>query len=61
MSPGQKNRSGGEYRGKEYGRGGRDKSRVRCFNCNVYGHYAAECRKPRCDKEQKEEVNMNAG
>lgn len=39
-------------------RGGRDKSKVRCFNCGVYGHYAAECRKPKRSKEVKHEVNM---
>ena len=36
----------------------RDKSRVRCFNCNAYGHFAAECRKPHRDREQKPEANM---
>ncbi|XP_074336117.1 uncharacterized protein LOC141673281 [Apium graveolens] len=40
------------------GRGGRDRTRVRCFNCSGYGHYATECRKPRRDKELKEEVNF---
>lgn len=39
-------------------RGGRDKSNLRCYNCSAYGHFAADCRKPRRAKEQKEEVNM---
>ncbi|XP_074336741.1 uncharacterized protein LOC141673913 [Apium graveolens] len=38
---------------------GRDKSRVRCFNCNAFGHYAAKCRKPKCNKEQRQEVNIS--
>ena len=40
------------------GRGGRDKSRVKCYNCNLFGHYAAECRKPRRTREQKHEANI---
>lgn len=28
---------------KDYTRGPRDRSKVRCFNCQAYGHYAAEC------------------
>ncbi|XP_074324319.1 uncharacterized protein LOC141661234 [Apium graveolens] len=36
-------------------RGGRDRSKMRCFNCNILGHFAYECRKPRHDKEQKTE------
>ena len=54
------NKSGTEQRtrGRDNGRVGRDKSRIRCFNCNILGHYAAECRKPRRDKESKEEVNI---
>lgn len=45
-------------RGKDNNRGVRDKSRVRCFNCQAYGHFAAECKKPKRDKETKEEVNI---
>ncbi|XP_074363990.1 uncharacterized protein LOC141704700 [Apium graveolens] len=48
------------YRG-EAGRTIRgDRSKVKCFNCHLYGHYAAECRKPRRgkDKDQKTEVNL---
>ncbi|XP_074323302.1 uncharacterized protein LOC141660235 [Apium graveolens] len=40
-------------------RGARDKSKVRCFNCNAFGRYAAECRKPRRVKEQRQEVNIS--
>ncbi|KAL8145756.1 hypothetical protein AgCh_003778 [Apium graveolens] len=48
-------------RTRDSSRGGRDKSKVKCFGCGLYGHYAAECRKSRCDKDhkdQKQEVNM---
>lgn len=31
----------------------RDKSRVRCFNCQGFGHYAAECKKPKKERETK--------
>ncbi|WOG86064.1 hypothetical protein DCAR_0205261 [Daucus carota subsp. sativus] len=40
------------------GCGNRDKSQVRCFNCGILGHYAAECRKPRRARELKQEVNI---
>ncbi|XP_074377318.1 uncharacterized protein LOC141718838 [Apium graveolens] len=30
----------------------RDRSTVKCFNCQVYGHYAQECRKPKKEKEK---------
>lgn len=35
------------FRGKDATRNTRDKSKVRCFNCLAYGHYAAECKKPK--------------
>lgn len=36
----------------------RDKSKVRCYNCQIYGHYAADCRKPNRNRDQKQEANM---
>lgn len=39
-------------------RGYRDKSKVRCYNCQIYDHFAAECRKPRRTRDQKQEANM---
>ncbi|XP_074351808.1 uncharacterized protein LOC141690955 [Apium graveolens] len=36
----------------------RDKSRVRCFNCSGYGHFAFECKKPKRNREQKQESNL---
>lgn len=39
-------------------RGGRDKSKLRCYNCGLYGHFAAKCRRPKRDKEQMVEANM---
>ncbi|CAM8994711.1 unnamed protein product [Rhodiola kirilowii] len=34
---------------------GRDKSKVKCYNCNIFGHFASECRKPR---KKHEEANL---
>ena len=34
---------------------GRDKSHIKCYNCEEYGHYASECKAP---KERKDEVNL---
>lgn len=36
----------------------KDKSRIRCFACGAYGHFAAECRKSKRSKEQKQESNL---
>ncbi|XP_074362730.1 uncharacterized protein LOC141703007 [Apium graveolens] len=36
----------------------RDKSRVRCFNCSAYEHFAFECKKPKRNREQKQESNL---
>lgn len=53
---GQKPRSN-----RDFGHGWRDrydKSKVKCFNCQGYGHYAEECKKSKREKEHKEEVNI---
>ncbi|KAL8154556.1 hypothetical protein AgCh_000066 [Apium graveolens] len=50
---------GGEYRGKEAVHGVRDRSKIRCFNCQAYGHFSTECRKPRKEKEGYKEVNSS--
>lgn len=47
-----------EARGRDFSRGYRDRSKVRCFNYSAYGHFQAECRKARRKKEQKNEVNL---
>lgn len=44
--------------GGQGGYGGRDKSRVRCFNCLGYGHYVADCRKSKKEKDMKPEANL---
>lgn len=54
----QTRRRANDYRNKDRGHTVRDKSKIRCFNCNVYRHYASECRKPRRDKDRREDVNM---
>lgn len=58
MSSRQRAHGNNDYRGRDYNRGGRAKSKVKCFNCNVYGHYVVECQKPRREREAKEEANI---
>ena len=36
----------------------RDKSKIRCYNCNTLGHYASECSKSRREREKRQEVNV---
>lgn len=48
-----KGRGGRSFQGT-----GRDRSTVRCFNCNVLGHYAAECKRSRRERNQKQEANL---
>lgn len=50
--------SGTKYRGKDSVRWVKDKSKIRCFNCSAYGHFAVECKKPRRKEETKEEALM---
>lgn len=40
------------------GRNGKDKSRIRCYNCQNYGHYAAECKKAKREREVRQEALM---
>ncbi|XP_074352342.1 uncharacterized protein LOC141691505 [Apium graveolens] len=49
------NRGGNSTRG---GHDRSDRSKVKCFNYGAYGHFSAECRKPRRDKIQRREVNL---
>ncbi|XP_074362779.1 uncharacterized protein LOC141703067 [Apium graveolens] len=54
------NRGGNGFRGRD-NQGGRDRidrSKVKRFNCGVYGHFAAEYRKPKKDKVHRGEVNL---
>lgn len=48
----------GSSRGRDETRGGRDRAKIRCFICSAYGHYAAQCRKSRREKEQTHEANL---
>lgn len=52
------NRGGSDGTSNVRSRGGRDKSRIKCYNCNIYGHYAAECRKPKRTRDVKQEALM---
>ncbi|KAL8158094.1 hypothetical protein AgCh_002703 [Apium graveolens] len=49
----------GENCAIDVNRGIRDKSRVRSFNCQAYGHFIAECRKPRKERDVQKEVNLS--
>lgn len=49
---GQKNRGTNAYQGV------RDRRKIRCFNCQAHGHYAAECRRPQRAREQRPEANL---
>ncbi|CAH9098259.1 unnamed protein product [Cuscuta epithymum] len=39
--------------------GGRDKSNIKCFNCDFYGHYVSECRKPRRGEQPGSKSNSD--
>ncbi|XP_074338389.1 uncharacterized protein LOC141676202 [Apium graveolens] len=52
-------RGNSEFRGRD-NRMGRDKSRVRCFNCQNYGNFSSECHKPCRDvRDSQMEVNLS--
>lgn len=51
-------RANNEGSSNSRGRGSRDKSKIRCYNCQNYGHIAVECRKPRKTRDYKQEANM---
>ncbi|XP_074337548.1 uncharacterized protein LOC141674746 [Apium graveolens] len=53
------NRGGTDGSSNSRGRWVRDKSRIKCYNCQLYGHYMAECRKPKREKEQRMEANLS--
>lgn len=40
-------------------RWGGDKSHIRCYNFQNYGHYAGECKRPKKEREQKTKVNLS--
>ncbi|XP_074376730.1 uncharacterized protein LOC141718249 [Apium graveolens] len=51
-------KAGGDSSTNWKGRVNRDKSKIRCFNYQLYGHYAADCRRPKKVREFKQEANM---
>ncbi|XP_074374363.1 uncharacterized protein LOC141714763 [Apium graveolens] len=52
------NKSDLDTSGSQRRRGGRDKSKFQCYHCGIFGHYTAECRKPKKNEERRQEVNM---
>ncbi|XP_074374845.1 uncharacterized protein LOC141715651 [Apium graveolens] len=52
-------RANGDNRWRDGNRGGRDRSKVKCFNCQAYGHFAYECRKPRKERDTQKELNLS--
>lgn len=52
------NKSGAEGSSNSKNRWGRDKSRVRCYNCQGFGHYAGECKKAKRERDQRAEANL---
>lgn len=53
------NRGSGEHRVRDGNRGRIDRTKVRCFNCQAYGHFAADCQKPCKEKDVQKEVNLS--
>ena len=43
--------SSGSRPRRDFGRGGRDRGRLRCYNYQGFGHFAADCKKPKREKE----------
>ncbi|XP_021979913.1 uncharacterized protein LOC110876037 [Helianthus annuus] len=56
-SRGRGDRHGGRthHEGDTFHRKSRDKSHVKCFECNQYGHYASECK---AEKKSEPEVHL---
>ncbi|XP_074356601.1 uncharacterized protein LOC141696346 [Apium graveolens] len=49
-----------KFRGGSKGlHGVRETSKVKCFNCHNYGHFATTCRKPQRGRETNQEVNLS--
>ncbi|KAJ0693836.1 putative transcription factor interactor and regulator CCHC(Zn) family [Helianthus annuus] len=51
------NRTGRKFVGRSVGF---DKTKVRCFNCQSYGHFARECQKQKQDNSSQSSNNRNA-
>ncbi|MFS7943014.1 putative transcription factor interactor and regulator CCHC(Zn) family [Helianthus anomalus] len=51
------NRIGRKFIGKTVGF---DKTKVRCFNCQSYGHFARECQRQKTESSGQSSNNRNA-
>ncbi|KAJ0532260.1 putative RNA-directed DNA polymerase [Helianthus annuus] len=52
---GDRHRGRTHHEGNTFHRKSRDKSHVKCFECNQYGHYASECK---AEKKSEPEVHL---